>query len=396
MKKNYKVEYFKSKNDWLNMRGIGGTSASVILGLNPWKSNIDLYLEILNVREKQAKTTNTQMALGIKLEPLIRKEFAYDFPQMSVWTPKRNAMFRSTIKPYLTATVDGTLKDKSTGKKYILEIKTHDYRNAEDRANWENSPPIHYFIQVLHYLNVLNDYDGAVICARLRDIDFYDEKGKKTTHIEYKYYWLERSNPDIQKWLKYIYEEEVKFMENNIAKHIPPLNLKLQIGETNTMNEKLNVIVDTYSSESKAYHITNYDEASRIVEQGIINAHIDQVITNDDEFKDYKKRRAEINNLCKTLKGKRIEINESVVGELNSQFKLLEKKLEDADKQMKKSVDEYSAVKKIGDGISISVSKPTAYALVITSYNKDLLTKIISSLDEETKKEISSEIKEIK
>ena len=36
MRKKYKVEHFKSREEWLSNRGLGGSSASAIVGFNPW------------------------------------------------------------------------------------------------------------------------------------------------------------------------------------------------------------------------------------------------------------------------------------------------------------------------------------------------------------------------
>ena len=398
MKKLYKLERFKDKEEWLNKRGLGGTSASAIIGANPWKSNIELYFDILGINKGTKTKSNESMTFGTKLEPLIRKEFAYDFPQFSVWTPKHNAMFRRTDKPYITATVDGTLRDRNTGKKYILEIKTHDYRNSEDELNWGNKPPLHYLIQVLHYLMVLNDYDGAVICARCRSINYFNENGKQTTGVEYKYYWIERDDPEVQKWIEYLWNAETRFMEYNIAKHIPPETFKIKIGEDNNMDVKeINIV---RFENSPAYYVNNFDDANETIVKAIENAHIDRVITTDDEFKAYKKSRAEINKLQKAIKERRLELNNSILGEVNAQLKILEKTLEDADSAMKKQVDAYKAKQEEGESFVLkpNLEKPTLYVLTVSSYNaraiNDIKTKIEKLIGENS--EVAIEIKEIK
>ena len=45
--KTYTVHEFKNRKDWLegrkDLHGIGGSDAAAALGLNPWRSNLDLW-----------------------------------------------------------------------------------------------------------------------------------------------------------------------------------------------------------------------------------------------------------------------------------------------------------------------------------------------------------------
>ena len=64
-KKNYKKETFKSKEDWLNNRGLGGTSASAITGSSPYKNILELYSDIMCPDDKSVETSNDSMTYGI-------------------------------------------------------------------------------------------------------------------------------------------------------------------------------------------------------------------------------------------------------------------------------------------------------------------------------------------
>ena len=131
-------------------------------------------------------------------------------------------MFCRYDKPWMTATLDGTLIHKISKKKFILEIKTHDIRNKKDDEMWQVTIPVNYFIQVIHYLNVMNDYDGAILCARLRFFDYYNEDGKKLLKTETRYYYIDRKDEEVQKQMIALEKVETKFWEENVLKRIPP------------------------------------------------------------------------------------------------------------------------------------------------------------------------------
>lgn len=162
------------------------------------------------------------MIYGTKLEPLIRKAFGFDFQQYNVISPKGFEMYARCDKPYLTATLDGKLIHKISKKKLILEIKTHDIRNRKDEEEWSKSIPIHYFIQVIHYLNVMTDYEGAILVGRLRFFDYFNDDGKTLLKTETRYYYIDRRDEEVQKQMVALEQALTKFWEENVMKHIPP------------------------------------------------------------------------------------------------------------------------------------------------------------------------------
>ena len=226
--RNYTRERYSTKEEWLKNRGFGGSSASAILGLNPYMSPLELYKAIVMPSNKQfEKTQNEAMAYGNQCEPLIRKQFAIDFAEtLTVRAPRGNEMYRRKDKRYMTATLDGLLFNKLTKEKGVLEIKTHDIRNRKDEENWSNHIPDNYYIQVLHYLLVMNDCTFAILTAKLRFFDYYSESGKKLLKTETRYYFINRNDEQIQKDLAFLENAETKFWEENILKKIiPPITL---------------------------------------------------------------------------------------------------------------------------------------------------------------------------
>lgn len=211
----YTLETFKSREEWLEARSIGGSSAASIVGLNPWSTSLELYNSLIGKRGKQK--TGESLEYGQKMEPLIREIYRLNHPNWKVEDPIENSTYRSTEKPYLTATVDGTITDEE-GRKGILEIKTHDVRKQEEYTNWViGNIPKNYLIQVLHYLLVLDDYEFVEIVAKLRFL-LFEEKVVEREEIIYKH--IERK--DVEETIKWLEAKETEFYEEHVLKRIPP------------------------------------------------------------------------------------------------------------------------------------------------------------------------------
>lgn len=226
MSLTYTRERYKTKEEWLSQRGLGGSSASAILGVNPWMDVLELYKSIL-YKEKRKDTSSAATRYGTLSEPLIRKQFILDFEEVyEVKEPKGWEMYRRKDKPYLTATVDGLLKEKQTKRKGILEIKTHDIRNYDDASNWiDGNIPQNYFVQCLHYLMVMKDCEFVVLCAKLRYFDYFNDDGKKLLKTEYVYHVIWRE--EVKEQIEYLEKKETEFWENNIInKRIPKYIIK--------------------------------------------------------------------------------------------------------------------------------------------------------------------------
>ena len=227
--KKYVKETFRNRSDWLKSRGIGGSSASAILGLSPWSNKLGLYCAIISDEPPEDESGDTEsMQYGTQCEKHIREIAKLNLAQdgMRVTGPKAYEMYRRTDKPWMTATVDGTIKDLRTGAKGILEIKTHDVRGRKDLAEWDGKIPDNYFVQVLHYMAVLTDCEFAILVAKLRFYDYSD--GRRLSREEIRYYRVERKDPDTARQIAYLEKKETEFWEGNVLPRIMP---KVTIGE---------------------------------------------------------------------------------------------------------------------------------------------------------------------
>ena len=71
---NYIKEKYKTKEEWIANRGIGGSSASAIINKSKWTTTLDIYNElVLDIRKEIPE--NDRMREGKIAEDFIRKLF---------------------------------------------------------------------------------------------------------------------------------------------------------------------------------------------------------------------------------------------------------------------------------------------------------------------------------
>lgn len=204
-----------SREEWLKHRSrIGGSDAAAIVGLNPYKTNTELYLEKTGQKESPDISDKPYVLYGTKAEGHLRELFRLDFPQYTVQYFDNN-MFLNSKYPFAHASLDGELTDED-GRRGILEIKTTNILQSMQKEKWKNRIPDNYFIQVLHYLMV-TEFDFVVLKAQLKS-----EFGGQI-YLQTKHYFIERSEVLVD--IEYLAEEERKFWQCVEAKKMPNLIL---------------------------------------------------------------------------------------------------------------------------------------------------------------------------
>lgn len=160
------LKQFGSNEEWLQARKlIGGSDASALVGMNPYKTNIDLWKEKTG-RQKAPDISNDEFVrFGHEAESHLRALFALDHPQYKVDYLENN-MFLNDKYPFAHASLDGWLTDQE-GRKGVLEIKTTNILQSMQREKWADRIPDNYYCQVLWYLMV-TEFDFVVLKARLR------------------------------------------------------------------------------------------------------------------------------------------------------------------------------------------------------------------------------------
>ena len=137
---------------------IGGSDVGTILGVNPFKSPYQLYLEKTKQIERENIDDKLQVKLGHKMEQVVAELYEEETQQK---VQQSNKSFRSKKYPFLIGHIDR----KVVGKKKGLEIKTTSSYNRTNYAEGE-VPPSHYY-QCLFYMMITGMHDWDL--ATLRD-----------------------------------------------------------------------------------------------------------------------------------------------------------------------------------------------------------------------------------
>lgn len=205
-----------SREDWLKAREshIGGSDASACVGMNPYKSNVELWEEKTGLRTAEDISYKDYVQYGIKAETFLRELFALDYPHYGVTYEDHN-IFVNQEYPWMHASLDGELLDQD-GRSGILEIKTTNILRSMQREQWKDKIPDNYYIQILHYLAVTN-CDFAILKAQLKH-----EWGKELS-VTTKHYFIERK--DVEEDIRYLIEAERKFWNCVMTKQRPDLIL---------------------------------------------------------------------------------------------------------------------------------------------------------------------------
>lgn len=184
-----------SREEWLEFRreGIGGSDAAVVLGLNPFRSLLELYSDKLGLLPDKEDTE--LMRTGRDLEQYVASRFCEATGKR---VKKNNFMYRSSEYPCMIADVDREIVGENAG----LECKT---TNAYNKTDFENGEvPLTYYVQCMHYMAVMG-YDRMYLAVLILGRGFY-------------WFTVERSETEIAALEK----AENDFWEQHVQKEVPP------------------------------------------------------------------------------------------------------------------------------------------------------------------------------
>ncbi len=207
-----------TRAEWLEERkkGIGGSDAATILGLNPYKTNMQLWEEKTGRRQAEDISEKEYVKYGTNAENLLRELFKLDYPKYEV-KHDENTIIKHPKYPFLFASLDGTLIDKETGEMGILEIKTTNILQSMQKEKWKEKIPDNYYCQVLHYLNVTG-YSFVILKAQLK----YEYDGE--IKLDTRHYKILRE--EVIEDIKMLEEKEIEFWTKYVETDIrPPLTL---------------------------------------------------------------------------------------------------------------------------------------------------------------------------
>lgn len=212
----YRFFEFRNEKEWLAGRenGIGGSDASAVVGMNPYKTNIDLFEEKIGRKAHTDISSKPYVIYGKRAEAPIRELFKLDYPEYEV--EHHDFRILQNLKyPFMQASLDGELTDES-GRKGILEIKTTNILQSMQYEKWKDKIPDNYYLQILHYL-LVTGYEFVVLRAHLNSV------WGKEIRTQVKHYFIERE--EVKEDLEYLQKEEITFWEYVESGRKPPLLL---------------------------------------------------------------------------------------------------------------------------------------------------------------------------
>lgn len=202
----------QSREEWLRVRKsyIGGSDAAAVMGMNPYKSNTDLWDEKAGIREPEDISDKPYVKYGHAAEDHLRELFALDYPNFSV-LHEEDTILVNTRYPWAHASLDGMLFDENR-RLGVLEIKTTNIMQSRQKEKWEDRIPDNYYLQVLHYMMVI-EADFAVLKAQLK-YEFSHNLFLQTRH-----YFIERD--EVEEDIRILEKAERSFMES-VKEHRRP------------------------------------------------------------------------------------------------------------------------------------------------------------------------------
>lgn len=214
-----KMLTFPTREDWLKARGhtIGGSDASAVVGMNGWKSNVELWLEKTGQVIPEDISDKPNVRFGIDAEPIIRELFKLTYPKYKVEYIENNSWLNDKY-PFAAVSHDGWLTEIETGRKGIWECKTTEIVSSMSKEQWNGRLPDNYYAQLIHSLMVREDCEFAHLTALLT-YKFDD----KEVYQQIKNYHIERS--DVEEDIQYLANHEKEFWSYKQNGKKPPLIL---------------------------------------------------------------------------------------------------------------------------------------------------------------------------
>ncbi len=201
-----------SREEWLKERSlrIGGSDASAVLGLNPYRTNMELWQIKTGQLTPEDISDKPYVRFGMEAERYIRELFKLEHPQYKVFYEENNLWVNDKY-PFGHYSADGWIIDED-GRLGVWECKTTNILQSMQKEKWKERLPDNYYIQLLHGLLIM-EADFAVLKARLK----YEFGGE--IYVQVKHYHLERA--EVEEDIKILEEAERVFFRQVLEKKRP-------------------------------------------------------------------------------------------------------------------------------------------------------------------------------
>lgn len=184
-----------SRREWLEERrkGIGGSDAAAIMGLNPWRTPYAVWAD--KTGQLPEKEDTESMRQGRDLEDYVAHRFMESTGKK---VRRRNQIIKNDQYPFAFANVDRMVAGENAG----LECKTTSVLNLKKFKNGDF--PDTYYCQCVHYM-AITGADRWYLAVLVFGSDF-------------KVFTIERDQEEIDALMA----EEQYFWDNFVKKNMPP------------------------------------------------------------------------------------------------------------------------------------------------------------------------------
>lgn len=232
-----------SHEKWLNYRnlGLGGSDASVVCGINKYKSPVELWLE--KTGQLPSQEVGEPAYWGNRLENLVKEEFTV---RTGIEIIPIKQILQSQKYPFMLANLDGMCEHPDYGQ-VIFEAKTASSYKSSD---WDNDKiPDEYMLQLQHYIAVTG-LKGAYISVLIGGNKFKwkfvnrdEDLISMLIHLEQEFWEHVQSKtpPNLDSS-----EASAEFINNHFSSSIPQTKIQLPqsarklINQYNLANDEIN------------------------------------------------------------------------------------------------------------------------------------------------------------
>lgn len=195
---------------------IGASEIAIICGFANYKSPVDLWKEKTGRKKADDISDDELVSYGKEAEQYLRALFALKHRHKFDVDYHPYRVYYNDETPYLTATLDGELIEKDTGRRGIYECKTCLIQSRQALESWHSQIPQKYYCQVCQQLYTTGYY-YAVVNAELRFTD---------GNAEIREYYIERA--DIEDDIKYVVSQGSEWWNKYVTTDkAPPVTIRI-------------------------------------------------------------------------------------------------------------------------------------------------------------------------
>lgn len=223
--KNYVIEKYKSRDEWLKHRVIGGTDLVKLINFKSrWGNFIELYDTLTNKDNIVQKTDTIAMSNGRRAEEPIKELFLVAHSELTRISPKTSLwLIRRKDYPEITLSPDTIVKDGQGNLGYI-EIKLKQIYNENQIPQYlqclkEEEPQ--YYWQNIHYYVSMNDLKFGYLVVAFEVM----KKNEETQKWEFDKYIIDSlyfTREIVSEDIKQGEEALIDFITNNLRPHNRP------------------------------------------------------------------------------------------------------------------------------------------------------------------------------